>query len=112
MFPYMFPSCSSFLGTRPAQTMGWWLVSRVSIFHLCLTVNGNSTAAATAGDAHIHAGKFKQKPNLLTLFLSSSWKCHWPLIPSTSSLKKNITAAYGAKQSISSLTTGFLRMYD
>ncbi|KAJ7421791.1 hypothetical protein BTVI_16502 [Pitangus sulphuratus] len=40
---------------KPAQTMGWWLVSRVSIFHLCWTVNGNFTAAAIAGDAHIHA---------------------------------------------------------
>ncbi|OXB83324.1 UNVERIFIED_CONTAM: hypothetical protein H355_001761 [Colinus virginianus] len=59
------------LGTRPAQTTGWWLVSRVSIFHLCLTVNGNSTAAATAGDAHIPAGKFKQKPNLLALLSSA-----------------------------------------
>lgn len=52
--------------------MGSWLVSRVSIFHLCLTVNGNFTAAAIAGDAHIHAGEFKQKPNLLASFPQQS----------------------------------------
>lgn len=65
---YKFSSFTSLLGTRPAQTMGWWLVSRVSIFHPCLTANGNFTAAATAGDAHIHAGKFRLKPNLLVSF--------------------------------------------
>ncbi|KAF2981553.1 hypothetical protein EK904_001015 [Melospiza melodia maxima] len=36
--------------------MGWWLVSRVSIFLRCWTVNGNFTAAAIAGGAHIPAG--------------------------------------------------------
>lgn len=63
---------SSFLGIKPAQTMGWWLVSRVSTSHLCLTGNGNFTAAAIAGDAHIHAGEFKQKPNLLASFSQQS----------------------------------------
>lgn len=57
-------SFSFFLGIKPARTMDWWLVSRASIFHLCLTVNGNFTAAAIAGDAHTHAGEFKQTPDL------------------------------------------------
>lgn len=59
----VFSPSPSLLGIRPAQTMGWWLVSRVSIFHLCWTVNGNFTAAAIAGGARTPAGEFKQTPN-------------------------------------------------
>jgi len=101
---------SSFSGIKPAQTMGWWLVSRVSIFHLFLTVNGNSTAAAIAGDVRIHAGEFEQKPNLLASFPSSPYKCLRPLGPSKNLSEKKLTVFCGANQVISSLVTGFLRI--